>query len=260
MDKIKLQNDIFNSKKFVPFKNGLNNLGNTCYINSIMTCLFQIEEFLLNFGDRHISSVKTHDYSIFQSLHHLIISNYENKDTLDMLTEEFVDRIMKKRVFQRYLQNCANEYFIFLLQWLEEDLHKILNTNISQADRFTTNQCNNFLKNEFKIKLLRTIICSKGGGISQTHSDDVLVLDIVDRNGRPLRDLNACIEEYFKPLTITCTCPYKNHQRNNNSCVAYKCDRCNDYVDATIELTIRSLPNVLSITFVIFNINMVSNC
>ena len=36
MDKIKLKNDIFNSKKFVPFKNGLNNLGNTCYINSII--------------------------------------------------------------------------------------------------------------------------------------------------------------------------------------------------------------------------------
>ncbi len=54
MNKKQLENDK-NLKQFIPFKSGLINLNNTCYMNSIVTCISQIDDFLVKFGSKEMS-------------------------------------------------------------------------------------------------------------------------------------------------------------------------------------------------------------
>ena len=50
MNEEKLKKDKSATKTFNPFNIGLPNFNNTCYINSIISCLLQLEQFMLSFG------------------------------------------------------------------------------------------------------------------------------------------------------------------------------------------------------------------
>jgi ubiquitin C-terminal hydrolase len=104
-------------KHFIPFNQGLFNLNNTCYMNSILTCVSQLDEFLLRYGSNNILPflASLDNKSLFKSLHHFIIVNFQNKDYLDFLQEALVDNIHEKNIFLRGQQNDANEYLVFLL-------------------------------------------------------------------------------------------------------------------------------------------------
>jgi uncharacterized UBP type Zn finger protein len=99
MNKKQLENDK-NLKQFIPFKSGLINLNNTCYMNSIVTCISQIDDFLVKFGSKEMSPLFStlNNKSLFKVLHHLIIGHYQNKDYLDFLLEAFVNNILKKDI------------------------------------------------------------------------------------------------------------------------------------------------------------------
>jgi ubiquitin C-terminal hydrolase len=93
-------------KHFIPFNQGLFNLNNTCYMNSILTCVSQLDEFLLRYGSNSILPflASLDNKSLFKSLHHFII---------DFLQEALVDNIHEKNIFLRGQQNDANEYLVF---------------------------------------------------------------------------------------------------------------------------------------------------
>jgi uncharacterized UBP type Zn finger protein len=262
MNKKQLENDK-NLKQFIPFKSGLINLNNTCYMNSIVTCISQIDDFLVKFGSKEMSPLFStlNNKSLFKVLHHLIIGHYQNKDYLDFLLEAFVNNILKKDIFQRGQQNDANEFLVFLISWLAEEISQLISTNVSQ-NLFVINglnECMQFLKEDLKIKLLCNIDCKQSGCKTTKIEEEFLVLNVKNNDtGISFNNINSCINGYFKPVSLTCICSGKRHNITNNQCQAFYCETCLGYGDAKITKSIISFPKNLVVNFLIFDQQNVS--
>jgi len=248
-------------KHFIPFNQGLFNLNNTCYMNSILTCVTQLDEFLLKFGSKNISPflASLDNKSLFKSLHHLIIGHYQNKDYLDFLQEVFVENIHEKNIFLRGQQNDANEFLVFLINWLAEEITQLMTTCL--ADIVMTGHldaCLQFLKEDFKVKLNCIIDCKRNGCRTTTNEEEILILNVQNnQTGVSFKNINSCINEYFKSVSLTCICPFKIHNNANNRCQAFYCATCQDYVDASMTKRIVSLPKYLAVNLVIFDLHEV---
>ena len=261
MNKKQLDNDK-NLKNFIPFNLGLVNLNNTCYMNSILTCISQIDDFLLKFGSNEMSPLFStlNNKSLFKCLHHFIIGHYQNKDYLDYLLEAFVNNILKKDIFQRGQQNDANEFLVFLISWLTEEISQLINSNVTRNLLVINglNECIEFLKEDLKIKLLCTIDCKRSGCRTSSIQDEFLVLNVRNNNtGVSFNNINSCLNGYFKPVTLTCICPGKRHIITNNQCQAFYCQTCTDYGDANITKSIVSFPKYLVVNLLIFDLHNV---
>ena len=90
-------------------------------MNSILTCISQIDDFLLKFGSNEMSPLLStlNNKSIFKGLHHFIIGHYQNKDYLDYLLEAFVNNILKKDIKR---QSEVVECITFAFVGMTDDL------------------------------------------------------------------------------------------------------------------------------------------
>ena len=89
----------------------------------------------------------------------------------------FVDSIINKDFFIRGQQNDAYEFLVYLCGWLQDELvYMQTQTQLTPIITSGLNECVEFLRNEWKIKLLSTIVCSKNGCTSRMEENVILNL------------------------------------------------------------------------------------
>ena len=122
--KIKYNRQLFNNEKIEDNKySGLKNMGATCYLNSIIQLLFSLSIFKKNVFECEISKENFRKNKIynFQKLFYKMLKNGEEKNKNEIKTD-FLMQAFGMKILDAYIQNDIQEFFITLIEKLEEEL------------------------------------------------------------------------------------------------------------------------------------------
>lgn len=241
-------------------KNGIINIGNTCYMNSILQCLNNLNVF-------------SQDDSIF--LKHCTILSEKNNFNLmkewlllikDINSEEkknvdpkkfmncFIHEIKQNNYFfQSFNQNDSSEFLNIFLDLLHKCIEYKLNIEYSgeiknKYDKIAVDSINRWkdmFNNNYSYiikktynQLLSIINCPECNYITQSHDPlQIITLDIKDE---------TTLYELFDS--------YTNIHNIDNDCI-WKCDRCKKNVNPYIKNSFWNLADILIIQLKRYSIN-----
>jgi len=137
VDSKKLPEFVDDSDEEVPKKGvvGLNNLGNTCYLNSVLQIINNLDDFrtyLLSgtFVNELKEGVELEDSLFYQT--HRIIKNLWETDQPSLGPRSFRKKFVEKQqMFLGFEQHDSHEAMQFLLDNLHEEIKKNMDVNIS---------------------------------------------------------------------------------------------------------------------------------
>lgn len=249
----------------VPNLVGLKNGNNSCFMNSVMVCLFNIEKFQLCFNNqilfRIISRMPPNLISILENTIKMQRAVYMNSNDCSNIKDSFYKSIINKRHFEINRQADAHEFFVFFIDWLANEVQLIVdkvNQNLLNRERSilsdetaafyqatlrTANECLNFLNSDFKITFKQTIVCHTGH-TSMIVQQAQICLDIDNMD-----NLNDALNNFFDDVHMpNCIC-----STNKQQCNAFFCNQCNRHVSARKKIQILLAPvNVLAISIRLF--------
>lgn len=229
--------------------NGLQNLGNTCYVNTTLQCLGHTTSFLT-----HIlcQKWKTDDKDRFHDEFYLIYKALwvNNKSVIPM---RFIKSISKYvNAWEVNWQSDMHEFIIFCIDSLNREIctqlpkyEKNLGIKPNTYDLLQHKadvHWNNMIGKEYSSlisifygQIINQIVCKKCDSIYHNYEPfSALMLPISDNGSLPL-SLNDCIINYFKAENL-----------NENS-KNWKCDKCKTYEPCLKTLKFWRLPKTLII-------------
>ncbi|KAI8899632.1 hypothetical protein BC833DRAFT_619235 [Globomyces pollinis-pini] len=229
---------------------GLNNLGNTCYMNSILQCLMSIRHIIgIVKGPFNVNSRLQREHTVAKAFFQLIESVLNSRANSCVSPSNFKNVIQRRvELFQGYDQHDAQECLRAILNELHLDLN-----DVKQIPKFTYKdseldvlgdsiksqiQWNRYKKYENSVlldifggQLQSTIVCKSCKTPSVTF-DTVwdLSIPVTGRREGLLSMLNHCLDEYFKEEDLESD---------------YNCSTCKKYEKATKGLKLSKLPQIL---------------
>jgi len=205
---------------------GLNNLGNTCYMNASLQCLrnlMPLTRFILNSDSKQNSSNELVD-SYFRFVRHIWNCNVSSFSPGDLKTEFG----KYKREFSGFGQQDAQEFTNYLLDSIHETLGVIKNNKEGKKVK------RSIISDIFFGKYKSTVICENCSNKSIVHEDFMfLTLSIT------------------KSFTESIALLSKTDELNNDN--LYKCDKCRKETKAVKNMEIVKMPRVLIIYLKRFN-------
>ncbi|XP_050059655.1 ubiquitin carboxyl-terminal hydrolase 8-like isoform X2 [Aphis gossypii] len=106
---------------------GLQNLGNTCYMNSILQCLSSTEDLVKYFMNIYNQFVnyKSRTKGLVAKEFSNVIKNLWSQSGRSFQCQQFKDSIGEyKDMFKHYDQQDSHEFLTILLDWLHDDLNQ----------------------------------------------------------------------------------------------------------------------------------------
>ncbi len=231
---------------------GLANLGNTCFINSVIQCLshtYELNEFL---------SEKKYKQRINKIPESLLLIEWDKLRTL-MWSENciikpagFINAVQKvshlkdKEIFTGYAQNDLTEFMNFLFNCFHESIKREVEMNIkgnikNEKDKLAIT-CYNMMKNMYKNEYSEFLKMFYGIHVSQIKSlessyenvipEPFFNIDVPINNSNTLRD---CLKDYTVKEILDDDNKILNDETNNKE-------------KASKQIMFWSLPNVLIIT------------
>jgi len=240
--------DFFNDRlvknpRAFPFRYGLSNMGNTCFINSILNCLFgdlELNQLVLNphHFDAYSRDGRLKFLKHFANMVRAASTN--QRDVIPIGIENFVKMVRldtrEMNLFPVGQQADAHEFLVYLIGRLKEQFDLVLPSLYPHQDRFET------IFDEFQFVLNQVTYCERNHR-SQRFIREMLTLDIENNS-----NIQECLSEYFRPVNLMrCICSANGYGHNdrNRDCDPFWCDQCNLHVSATKTLTINQLPTIL---------------
>jgi len=257
---------------------GLVNLGNSCFMNSALQCLFHIPE-LENYFIKPIvvngikyPSTYAYQHKYFPKPRSNVLAQFGNEfqKLFEALNDSRDNRSIRPISFRRTLsvfkpgygtaqQQDAHECLVLILDKLHESIKMKVSINISgeahnileERKKYAYNQYKSYIEYSgysemnklFYGQFEGTVVCKQCLTPSFNY-DPYSSLEIeIPNTGSTLYD---CLDDYcFNELL--------------SGEEQYKCDKCNIKVDATKELKIWTLPRVLIIQLKRFNTRLRKN-
>ncbi|KAL0476476.1 UBP4 [Acrasis kona] len=219
---------------------GLDNFGNTCYVNSVVQSLYHCQTFRKEVLDNQqkqpidVNNMLTSLAELFQIL------NSQKKKTGSVAPKKFVDQLRSEsELFKSNMHQDAQEFLNFLLNAIVENLQKAANKEESKK---TLSEDANKVQNKqgkakqtwvhdiFEGKMTnetRCICCEHVSSREESFFD--LSVDICQNSS-----LTQCLNNFSSMETL----------RGNNK---FHCDRCNSLQEAQKSIKIKKLPQVMAI-------------
>ena len=237
-------------------KQGLSNLGATCYINTAIQCLSHCIEFL-----HFILSKKTND-TLIDKLRLVLIEIWLNKRVCS--PDNLVASINRNLAIDAYEQNDISEFIIYFIEHLNKEVS--VKYKPSKQDLIRTHK---YMKTSYDIQRLRMDISwfdkigdeySKlvdmfhGQSISQitcgncnhiSHNYEIYTNIMVPLN-ESTNSLENCLDLYFRDEVL-------------NETIEWRCDECKEKVQSLKCLKLWRNPNIVIISLKRFTYDMRKN-
>ncbi|KAM9305519.1 ubiquitin carboxyl-terminal hydrolase 42 [Gastrophryne carolinensis] len=205
---------------------GLQNLGNTCFVNSVLQCLTYtapLANYMLS--REHSKTCREQDFCMMCVMQSHIVQALSNSGNAIKPTGVINDLRRIAKHFRLGNQEDAHE---FLRYTVDEMQKSCLNGYIS-CGRST--QATTFIHQVFGGCLRSRVKCLKCKSVSDTYEDCLdIALEI-----KSSHSINQALEEFVKAEQL----------EGDN---AYKCSKCNQLVTATKKFTIHRTSNVLTLS------------
>ncbi|KAG0257866.1 Ubiquitin carboxyl-terminal hydrolase 36 [Mortierella polycephala] len=210
-----------------PIGPGLSNLGNTCFLNSVLQCLTYtapLANFLLS--NQHSNSCKTTNFCMMCLLEKHVTRCFSHNMNEAIAPKVIVGRLRNiGKQFRIGRQEDSHEFTRYLVDALQKSCLMGYDSKLDNRIKETT-----VVHQIFGGYFQSQVKCMKCGYESNTFETYLdLSLDI-----RGAESVQRALRDYTKPEVLS-----KGNQ--------YKCDKCKVLVDARKQMTIYDAPKILCV-------------
>lgn len=234
----------------VPFTDGINNYGNTCFISSVLQMLFRVPELCqynlyvkdhIDNSDSNVSVQFILRFYQFVEKHFRNDASAETSEIYKMFLRLFF-HLSNRRGWQfvRHEQADAHEFLLAFFDLVESGITSLKEKPLKYPSLFDYAKTTTLTLQSMYCNILQKIECQKGHKTT-TERNEILSLKVKSFN-----DINQSISNYFDRIVF-----------NGNN--LFNCVSCKTYVNAVQTLSLRCLPNYLIIHFMLFTINSTTN-
>ncbi len=244
------------------WSSGFSNLGNTCYMNSVLQCLINTPPIYNYFIEGSHFIQQARDCPLTEEFGEILCNAFlEKSNKRDIIHSlEDLKKTLEKvaPIFEGYSQNDAHEFFILLIEKIHEELNSApkkaepysefkpsktattLQEKAAEWKKYSDDRDNSIITATFGGILLNEIMCKNCGHKSHSFEDSLdLALNLRNSNGKPFLDTSGTIGLY------TCLKEFVKEEHLEG----YRCEECKRKNHSTKKTTIWKEPRYLVLQF-----------
>lgn len=217
---------------------GLNNIGNTCFINATLQCLFHIPQFNTFLNQYNCTTLLLKE---FNDLRLLAQQNHQSiVPTRFVQIIRHISKEKKMEIFTTNAQNDLSEFLTFVLNTMHTEMaHKIeinIPTNLNDIDKKCFEMIQSTYKDDYSFIIeyfygMYITIIDTPNKVLSIKPEPFFILDLPIPK-LPVVTLENCLNLYLQPDTIE-----------------WKDDTTNEYINASKKNRFWRMPKLLFVVF-----------